>query len=307
LNVEKERKDRIIQEKEKRKEQRELDDCTFKPQIKYHPAHEQYDDAPIWDRLHEEPIGFSPEEPTGAEEETFQPQINEVSEKLTANGRDNTEEIHERLYNIDLKERDRKREEEKKKRELRDCTFKPEKNSSKNKEINVRSTNDANVFERLLTTDTASGTSRKAKTPVDVQSNTIPSKKSASKSSAGGLSFLERMALASKKQKSTPRGRASQAKSARVVRSVPRPVKPPPEHTTLDSSASDSANAPHLPQSTTSTNDESDFGAQQESEMTHSGDSQQNHGSSDDEYLVNDDNEDDGDSQTDGDHVALEF
>ena len=34
LNIEKEKKDRLLKEKEDRSAQRELGDCTFKPQIK---------------------------------------------------------------------------------------------------------------------------------------------------------------------------------------------------------------------------------------------------------------------------------
>ena len=69
LNIEKDRKDRILKEKEERKKKRELGDCTFKPTVKYHPAHEVYDaEEPIWERLHAEPIGFSAEEPTGADQ-----------------------------------------------------------------------------------------------------------------------------------------------------------------------------------------------------------------------------------------------
>ena len=94
---------------------------------RYHPAHEQYDEEePIWERLHAEPIGFSAEEHTGAEQETFQPQINELSEQLVTQGRDDSEPIHERLFGIDLKAKQEELEKEKEKRELQDCTFKPE-------------------------------------------------------------------------------------------------------------------------------------------------------------------------------------
>ena len=197
LNIEKDKKDRIAKEKEKQKNSRALAECTFKPQVKYHPAHETFAaEEPIWERLHAEPIGFSAEEPTGADQvgcscrgccnifrcifpravpfisrnginlqqETFQPQINELSEQIVSGARDDSEEIHERLFHIDLKEKERQREEEKAKRELAACTFKPERASVKNKEVKPQD-DGTDVFERLITRETESLAAKRVKSP----------------------------------------------------------------------------------------------------------------------------------------------
>ena len=246
LNIEKEKKDKIAQDKERRKTQHELNNCTFKPQIKYHPAHEVYDgNEKIWERLHEEQMGFSVEEPTGADQETFRPQINELSEQLVSNGRDDAEPIHERLFSIDLKKKQEEREKEKAKRELQNCTFKPERASTKNPEVNVN-TEDIDVFDRLVTNETQSASARKAARSPDSVSNspsspsTATPKKKTKPRSTGGLSFLERMALASAKQKSSHKARSPP--SGKIVRRVPRP---PAATVTADETSDD---APSLPQ-----------------------------------------------------------